>query len=785
MNLLLDGQPCDLPAEAIVLPGFDADELSDVESGRKGHSLKVILPQTPTNDRLFCFACDPHAAQLFNATLHKAQLGEGDTELFAGVLRLLSASGEGYRIEIRGGAAQWAKNAARRMFNRIPLSGSYQLTPTAIAASWTNDSPVKFLPIHRDEYTRRNSSSDLLPAERLLSVDDYHPFLHIATLVRAIAEEAGYAVNSRFMETEFFKKLYMSGAYSQRNTEALRSRMEFFARRQTDATAAADVVGRVYANPYGTANMVGDIVQTATPQSLDEEGVVIPDLFNNGGCFGSDDGRIVFRPTTELSVGFEYYIRYTTDHRILSREQLRGFDSVNLGTGSNLRFTLANRYQDQRNALRASYSYRVIVFNHTSGAQYRLLYTRNGVAGSLWTEFATRMAAASTSAGTYTAPVLQIRSGSFWTAYTGDWALYNGYIGETGQTTLELRVRTAPEKITPTAPKYFNTIYFHGADEGMRMTLHKETSLRPAFSSHPGYGATVSFEQIAQQPVRQAEFLDALQHLFNLRFYTCEATKTLYIEPADDFYDRNRIADWSHKTDFAETVVTEDIALGMHDRQTWAYADADGAVNRLNTTLDTPFGEWSVQYNSFAAIEGDKQFENPLFCPTVNATGVYDNAPSALIMQVGDRDDISSSSDDNRFTPRIVRYCGIRPLPNGESWGYPSTRAEYPLAAFHHPGEGFSLCFEDRDGVTGLHRFYDRQVAQAQTRQHVTLSLQIEPHEFEALFQPGSENPHIGSVFRLDTGGETILATLRRIEKYDPEKPSTRCTFTRLSEDCP
>ena len=56
---------------------------------------------------------------------------------------------------------------------------------------------MKFFPIRRDEYPQRNSPTDLLPAQRLLTVDDYHPFLHVATLVETIFGEAGYRIESR------------------------------------------------------------------------------------------------------------------------------------------------------------------------------------------------------------------------------------------------------------------------------------------------------------------------------------------------------------------------------------------------------------------------------------------------------------------------------------------------------------------------------------------------------------------------------------------------------------
>ena len=51
--------------------------------------------------------------------------------------------------------------------------------------------------------------------------------------------------------------------------------------------------------------------------------------------------------------------------------------------------------------------------------------------------------------GTVADPVLLIRSGTRWVRYAGDWALYDGYVTESGRTTVELRVRTAPERIAP------------------------------------------------------------------------------------------------------------------------------------------------------------------------------------------------------------------------------------------------------------------------------------------------------------------------------------------------
>ncbi|MFR3334224.1 MAG: hypothetical protein ACLTSJ_09885, partial [Alistipes communis] len=297
-------------------------------------------------------------------------------------------------------------------------------------------------------------------------MDDYHPFLHVATLVETIFGEAGTASKADSWSRSCSGRP-QSGAYASRDTAALAARMGFFARRLSSATAKADYSGRVAANPNTALNSVGNIVETATPQTPDTDGEPVPGLSNNGGCFGFDRGTIVFTPTTEVSAGFEYYLKYTTDHVIQSRQRLKGFDSVYLGTGADMRFSLANRYEDRRGGIAQNRSYTAIVFDHAEGRQYRLSYTRNGTADTLWSEFAARTAQVVTpAAGSVANPVLQVRSGTRWEPYAGDWALYDGYIAERGETTVELRVRTAAERLSPSSPKYFNRIYFHGAEEG-------------------------------------------------------------------------------------------------------------------------------------------------------------------------------------------------------------------------------------------------------------------------------------------------------------------------------
>jgi DNA polymerase-3 subunit beta len=123
--------------------------------------------------------------------------------------------------------------------------------------------------------------------------------------------------------------------------------------------------------------------------------------------------------------------RPITDHRILDRNRLKGIDSFYLGDGTEVQGALANRYADRRNSTKPAFQYRAIVFNHTEGNSYRLTCTVNGTAGHAIGEFDSRSALVTTPSGsTVTAPVLLCKAAgsTTYTTYTGDWALYDGYI---------------------------------------------------------------------------------------------------------------------------------------------------------------------------------------------------------------------------------------------------------------------------------------------------------------------------------------------------------------------
>ena len=784
MRLFIDQTYCDLATSKITLPKLDLSRLGEVSAHREGRKLRLKLPASRRNDDLFGCARDPETARRFNVDRHTARLEADGAVLMQGEVLLERASDAGYEVLIREGGSSWANQAALRMFNELGLDFQATLTPQAILESWTNDSPVKFFPIHRDSYEQQMSGSDLLTAERLLTVDDYHPFLHIKSLIEQIFRESGYTLQSRFFGSEFFQKLYMSGAYASRDTTAAMNRMGFLARRLTSVTATADSSGRVYANPSALYSTVGNLVESANPTTPDEDGEPDQELYTAGNCFTMNNGRILFRPLSEVSVGFEYYLKYVTEHRILTRHELTGFDTLYIPGCGMVTSHLTNRYVDRREALDNNYIYRLIVFDHTEGTRYRLVWLVDGVpVPASEGVFSSRTTLVTSPVdGTLSTAILQQEVDGQWVTTTLDWALYDGYIREVGKTTVEMRLHSAAERVTPESPKYFDTIFFGGAEEGMTLTLDKHCSIRPLFLSTPGYGSKIDFATVAQHQIRQIELLEAVAHLFNLRFLTDEEQKTVRVEPADVMYLTSPVEDWRSRVVQEEPATMIDLSGDLHEVRTLAYGVSDGAVARLEREEGSRFGAWSTEVESQAALMGEQVRRNPLFHPTLSSVGHYLNAPSARLLQVGDRD--STDEDGTNFSPRIVSYRGLQPLPEGERWGSPAHANYYPLAVFHLPAEGeepgCTLCFEQRDGVKGLYSHYDHELRCEAEGGLVELTLRLSPHDLESLLRPEGEGATLRSRFRLRTSHGEFVGRLHAIERGVHDSGTVRCTFFRL-----
>lgn len=775
IEIRIDSQVCDL-AEGYALPDeiftLDGEALCDV-SRQRGRSAEVELPSTPRNDRIMLHATDP-AGEGFNSQPHTGEVRADGVVLLRGAATLMRiearARATTYCVRITNEAEHWAERASATPLRQTSIDYAATLGGEAIERSWGEGEVVRMLPVRYDDYREPYDSTSLYPPQRAMTVADYHPFIALVPLLRAIFADAGYEVESRFLQSEKACKLHISGAYpkQRRSLTQLTASSGFVAGRHSSSTAEADYMGRVWLTPLVLTNSLGNFVETT-------EG---DDRYNNGGVLSITPQGVSYRPKVELTTGFEILLKYVTECRMVSSSRMAGFDRLYVGDGCELHFPLQNPYKDRRHSPSQGVSYRCVVFDYLTGTTLRLVCHSDAGENVVATFAGDSSLVTIPSSAANAHCTLQIQNGSTWADFAGDWALYDGYVTPTTEMEVEVVLQTPPERLGPSRAKDFTQMYLYGAEAGQQITLSEHCSLRPLFSSTPAEGSALTFADVAAVDFTQMELIEAVQQLFNLRIATDVEARRVYIEPYDDFYSTTTV-DWSRKADLSATIVAREQVVEVASERVLAYrAEGDGAVARYNLNAEQNFGQWHYVGSSPAAAAATKVERNPLFCPTLSATGIHASAPSAAVMQVGDRDD----DQIGNVVTRIVRYEGMRALPKGERWGYPSFGKGYPYAAFHSAGE-FTLCFEDRDGAAGLHRYYDSQWQGDERRRTLEVDLHLQPHELVALADYGGDEAAGRGRYLMSVTGQRAEYHLKAVVRYDAARGVARCRMVRSSDD--
>lgn len=787
IKVIIDNIEFESLSKASVAMSFDAKGMSNLDKAREAVDVEVEVVCNSTKAALFGGEGYLHAAERFNASKHVAQLCYEGVVVFEGDASLRAVTRRGddtiFTIRVRRGGAGWAHNAATELLSELEIDYTTYLTEHNIEQSWSNDDIVKYFPVHRDSYAESYDESSSGVVNRNLSIDEYHPFINIYGVLRIIFEKAGYELESEFLESESFKSLYMSGAYDSQNSATAKTAMDFYVNKLNDVSSTADYRGRVSMSPYIASNTVGNFVDV---ESID----INSECFSRSSCLKVVNGAVRFTPTTQVNVGFVYQFKYLTEYKIKSRTELTAFDTFYLESGDEIRVGVANTFTDQRGTVPLSnFEYLVVVFNHLSSQDdsivYRLVIYENGeeVAHEEWRSRSTRFATPifTTPATVEMKLFAWYGNSSGFVLYGGDWALYQGYVNEIGTKQVEVTLRSSPESVSPTSPKSFSGHYVDGAEAGMAFTLLAGTTLTPYFASYPGVGSKVEFEDVSQLGIYQSSVIDSVQHLFNLRLFTDHMSRIVYAEPLEELYESGRIWNWSDKIVEGTEVIYEDVANELHKVRRWGYQQSDGASTRaqefgyepgetypnaptkdpqqsVDGAWSSEYGSWSVDIGNYGAKSSVDSDLSPLFSPTLNDT---DGLPI-----VGDRDD-DELVDTMKFSPRVISFIGMQSFYN----------KSIPYVAFHSPKDDFTLCFEDRDGVTGLNRYYSGQVTRDGASQYVTLSLKLSPLDVAAIVSPvegmASAMSRIG--FWID--GEWCECWLESMVEYDLSSGVARCKF--------
>lgn len=771
MRLRIDGVEVPLLNKRVKLPSYDSRKLRGCAMQREGDVVRLEVEVTDATMKLFGFASEAHTESRFNDSYHHGELSVDGVVLLSGVVSYLSTkrqAGNGsYNIELRVGGATWADMAASTKLKNSDIKANRRLDLSTIEQSWSDDNPVKFLPIHRDSYPQP-ASTGLYEVYSPLLPQDYHPFISVKALINSIVKRAGYTLHSNFLNTPFFEKLMLSGAYKGVASGEAYASMGFKAVRSVSSTATADDLGRVDAWVPQSSRNIGAFVDTVSATTIDENGNPCMDAYTNGGCFSFDTERPIFRPRREVNVAFDLHFDYTTAYTIRSSKWLQGFTKIYVGNGCSIDVALPNPHLDRRDSVSTRLQYKLYIFDYDPTASYRLSDVGD-VHGRVSTVLFESLSS----------PQVQLyikRAGDVaYSKYEGDWALYDGYVAEQGEQRVEFTLRTPYEHCTPSSPKIFNDIYFEGAAPGQQLCLHAGCSITPVFGDTAGYGESLTFEDVANHDITQAAIIDALVQMFNLCIYTHRPSQSIFIEPYDNFFSGAEV-DWREKERGEQSLYEEGVVESFMLTEL-GYQPSDGAVGYGYDQSSGEFGSWRYMVSSYATKQSVERIVNPIFSPTASYANLVGTAPSAELLTVGDRDIIVEAES---IEPRIVLYHGLRMLPVGEHWPSPLTTDSYPLASFHSPDEQCTLCFEDRDGVMGLHRYYDKELGERATRQILTTDIYLPPEQYATLLDPQSENGNLRSRFRLNIGGSSALFRLDAIEEYDTSTHLARCRFRRL-----
>ena len=790
LRVCIDGTECDVSPESLKkLPlNFDVERLRDVEGSRSGRSLTITLPATSRNNALLGSSRNLYNGERFNTSHHLLRIEQGGVTIFEGTAHLLSTEVReggcgGYTLRATDGGGDWVEALASTSLADLEIDFSSRLTPQNIASTWEGHQEVAFLPISRNNFERHYSSESDVVAERVMLTDDYFPFLSVAAMVRKMFERCGYTLRSNFFDTEFASSLYMSGDYTRSDTSAVRDKCDFFARRSTPVTATADYTGRVYASTSFATHTVGAVVDTANPTAFDSEGVLMSETFSMGGSFVMDATRnIGFRPSVSAKVGFVLHAEYTTDYKILSRDKFVGFDTIEGMDGVRIEYALTNTFKDRRRELEANRSYRVIIFDHNDEYEYSLV-ERGADAEYTMGQWSSRSALVSTEATMEPLSLMlysRKKSTGLWRKYSGDWALYDGYVTESGKVDVEVDVRFPPQEVVAGNVLMLDDFWFGGAEQGMSLTLGIGTTLRPYFTTVVGYGSELTFADIAPRGISSLELLGALGDMFNLVFYTDSKSREVYIEPLEEFYDTTKVFDLTSRIDTSQGATLADAGVGKAQDTLLAYIEADLASHELSLEEGKKLGVWSFHNPLYGTTLSTRTIGRRLFTTSCNISNVVGSAPSASIVRVGDvgADEVRA---DEPFTPHIVYYKGLQPLPSGEYWGTNSKIESYPYATFFD-GE-VNLCYEERDGVEGLARYYKPMLHRECNRELLALDLILSPAEIIDLFTVDDRNSSVRTLFRFSILGESSLFRLSKVTDWDVESRRLHALFERIEVD--
>jgi hypothetical protein len=276
------------------------------------------------------------------------------------------------------------------------------------------------------------------------------------------------------------------------------------------------------------------------------------------------------------------------------------------------------------------------------------------------------------------------------------------------------------------------------------------------------------------------DMMRGIMQLYNLIVYTNPKTKQVHLYLFDEFWN-NHIVDWSDRIDCDSEISVTAMCDEIGKSIVLKYAEGSPRIDHYNDRNKLPYFAFKKSLPS-RVPEADKEVQNAIFSPAfmVDVKKEFGDG-SGRVPAVASKDSDGNVLDFNiaDVPPTLVL------IPEGEE---SADLARLPIHTDVFGDIGSiqppmtdtiagvaTLSFADKDGVEGLHKYYDRQIALWAKGKRLTCYCRIEPWEVEAL-RHADDNISFRSLFKLNINGEDVYGRLESCE-YEPTNTTNKCTF--------
>jgi hypothetical protein len=291
--------------------------------------------------------------------------------------------------------------------------------------------------------------------------------------------------------------------------------------------------------------------------------------------------------------------------------------------------------------------------------------------------------------------------------------------------------------------------------------------------------------------ITQTNFIKGIAHLFNLQFRTDSQSKTVYIEPFDDFFgEKVDAVDWSNKLDYSKEI-SDSFKVGLNEEMSWEYKnDGSDAIMKF---VNEKFKEEDSAYHFFNHLEdvgerytkGLKRFTNPVFASTwtdwnADAGGGGGVHPKLMpvinkavsIYGYGVQANPSRPDKTTKYAPRIMKYNGDVLGPNHSnfltSWNF-----KHIVGGTLTPqGDGYSpramfVDWEDTSGDLFSNLSFDNEIITPPQTSVFFENPGLYELFWKNMIEQYKANPRIRTAYFRLTMSDMILIDLRKLVYID------------------